>query len=343
MSKKNSNAILKDGFKDFKEISKVFLDFKKKINKFKSRSFLIAVSGGPDSLALAALTKAYSYEKKIDLKYVLINHNIRTNSAKEAIEVKKLLKKHNIDLKIITNRDKILSNIQSQARQIRYKKLSEYCSKLKIKTILTAHNLEDQVETFFIRLSRGSGLTGLSSMRSISKLNKNLSLCRPLLDTKKNLLRKISLVVFGKYFKDPSNDDLKYLRTKIRSLKKPLKQRGIEYSQIIKSINNLASSRETLDQYFVSIFKETIKKETRNEVILKQKKFKSLNEEIKLKIINHAIKIVSKKYYAPRSKKVINLIKNLKVGDSSKFTLGGCLIVKNRDYLVFRKEKTTIS
>ena len=47
--------------------------------------------------------------------------------------------------------------------------------KKKIKTILTAHNLEDQVETFFIRLSRGSGLTGLSAMKPLTKLNKNLN------------------------------------------------------------------------------------------------------------------------------------------------------------------------
>ena len=343
MSKKNSSVILKNGFKNFKEISKVFLDFKNKINKLKNKSFLIAVSGGSDSLALTALSKAYSYEKKVNFKYVLINHNIRTKSAKEAKDVKKLLKKYNINLKIITNKVEILNNIQSKARQIRYKKLSEYCLKNKIKTIITAHNLEDQVETFFIRLSRGSGLTGLSSMTSISKLNKNLNLLRPLLNTKKTLLRKISLLIFGKYFKDPSNDDLKYLRTKIRSLKNPLKQRGIEYSQIIKSINNLAASKKTLDQYFISVFKETIKKQTTNEVILKHEKFKKLNDEAKLKIINYAIKIVSKKYYVPRSKKVLNLIKNLKIGDSHKYTLGGCLIVKNSDYLVFRKEKSRIS
>ena len=84
----------------------------------------------------------------------------------------------------------IKNNIQSTARQIRYKLLSNFCLQKKVKTILTAHNLEDQVETFFIRLSRGSGLQGLSSMKQVNKISGNISLIRPLLDFKKNQLIK---------------------------------------------------------------------------------------------------------------------------------------------------------
>ena len=91
---------------------------------------------------------------------------MRKNSSKEANSVKNLLKKHNIVLNVIKNKKKITRNIQSEARTIRYKLLTSFCKKKDIKIILTAHNLEDQVETFFIRLSRGSGLQGLSSMRS---------------------------------------------------------------------------------------------------------------------------------------------------------------------------------
>ena len=118
--------------------------------------------------------------------------------------------------------------------------LTDYCKKNGIKVLLTAHNLEDQVETFFIRLSRGSGLKGLSSMRPISKIEKQITLFRPLLDVKKKFLIKISKNIFGKYIKDPSNRDDKYLRTKIRNLKKPLEKSGIKYDQIFRSINNLS-------------------------------------------------------------------------------------------------------
>ena len=64
MSKKNSNVILKNGFKEFKDLAKVYFEFKKKINNLNGKSFLVAVSGGSDSLALTALSRAFYYEKK---------------------------------------------------------------------------------------------------------------------------------------------------------------------------------------------------------------------------------------------------------------------------------------
>ena len=339
MSKKNSSVNLKNGFKDFKDLSNIFLNFKNKLDQLKKKSYIIAVSGGPDSLALVALTKAYNYEKKSKFHYVLINHNIRKTSSQEAKQVKKLLKRHQVTLNIISNKKKIIRNIQSQARNVRYEMLVKFCKIKKTKIILTAHNLEDQVETFFIRLSRGSGLTGLSSMKSLSKLDSDVKLYRPLLDVKKKFLIKISRIIFGKYFKDPSNLDQKYLRTKIRNLKKPLETSGIEYDQIIKSINNLASSKATLDEYFNKVFKETIKK-FRNGILIDLKKFKKLNQEVKISVLNESIKRLKKNYYNPRSKKVENLIKNLESKKFKKSTLGGCLFIKKKDQLCLKLEKT---
>ena len=284
MSKKNSSAKFKNGFKDFKDLSSIFQNFKKKLDLLNKKSYAVAVSGGPDSLALVALTKSYNYYKKTKFRYVLVDHNIRKKSAREAKQVKKLLKKSKISLNIILNKKKITKNIQSRAREIRYEILSNYCKKNKINNLLTAHNLEDQVETFLIRLSRGSGLKGLSAMNYLSKIDNKINLYRPLLDTKKFFLIKISKKAFGKYFKDPSNKNSKYLRTKVRSLKKPLEKNGIEYEQIIKSIKNLALSKDTLDKYFKSIFKDIIKK-TKKEILVNFRKFKLLNNEEKIAVI----------------------------------------------------------
>ena len=131
MSKKNSNVILKEGFKNHKELSYIYLSFKKKLNLFKKKLFLIAVSGGPDSLALTALTKAYSYENKCKIYYVLVDHNIRKNSSNEAKSVKKLLKKHKIKLNILKNTNTIKKNVQNEARIIRYDLLTNFCKKKK--------------------------------------------------------------------------------------------------------------------------------------------------------------------------------------------------------------------
>ena len=65
MSKKNSSVNLKNGFKDFKDLANIFQSFKNKLDLLNKKSYIVAVSGGPDSLALVALTKAYSYIKKM--------------------------------------------------------------------------------------------------------------------------------------------------------------------------------------------------------------------------------------------------------------------------------------
>ena len=338
MSKKNSSVNLKNGFKEFKDLSKIFSNFKSKLNSTNKKKFVVAVSGGPDSLALAALSKAYTYCYKSKFYYVLINHNIRRNSLQEAKKVKNLLQKKQINLKIISNKKKIEKNIQGEARNIRYELLSNFCLKNNIRSLITAHNLEDQVETFLIRLSRGSGLRGLSAMRPKSKISSKIDLYRPLLDTKKEFLIKISKKTFGNFIKDPSNKNLKYLRTKVRSLKKPLEKSGVEYEQIFKSIRNLSDSRDSLDDFLKKEFSKIIKKKD-SEILINLKKFKKHNNEIKMAIINASIKKLKKNYYDPRAKKVINLIRTIDKKGFKKSTLGGCIFSKKGINLCLKKEK----
>ena len=253
-----------------------------------------------------------------------------------------MLKKYFISLKIFKNNKKINKNIQGEARNVRYEILTKYCYQKKIKTIITAHNLEDQVETFLIRLSRGSGLKGLSSMRDLTKINNKIYLLRPFLNTKKIVLIKIAKTIFGKFFKDPSNRNIKYLRTRIRNLKKPLSNSGISYDQIIKSINNLASSNAFFEEYFNKVSKKVVNI-SKSKICIDLKKFKTLNSQIKIMIINDSIKKLIKNYYNPRSKKVISLIKNIDSLNFKSATLGGCLFFKKGDQLCLIKEKTQFS
>ena len=167
--------------------------------------------------------------------------------------------------------------------------------------------MEDQVETFFIRLSRGSGLRGLSAMKPLTKIDNQINLYRPVLDVKKKFLIKISKNIFGKYIKDPSNKSKKYLRTKIRNLRKPLENSGIKYEKIFKSIQNLSSSKITLDLYLKKIFEELIKK-TDKEISIDLKKFDLQSKDIKAALINESIKKLKKNYYDLRSKKIENLL-----------------------------------
>ena len=337
MSKKNSSVNLKNNFQDFKDLSNIFVNFRNKLDLLNKKSYVVAVSGGPDSLALVALTQFYKLHKKTKFEYLLVDHNIRKNSHKEAKKVKNLLKKKKINLKILVNKKKITKNIQAEARIARYDIISNYCKQNRIQTILTAHNLEDQVETFFIRLSRGSGLKGLSSMKELSKIATKVNLFRPLLDVKKLFLIQISKKIFGNFIKDPSNKNEKFLRTKIRNLKKPLESSGIKYEQIFKSIQNLSLSKLTLQKYLNRTFDELIKKKGR-EISINIKKYIKLNNEIKIAVINESIKKLKKNYYDLRSKKVRNLINNINRGDFKKSTLGGCIFFKKGENLCLKSE-----
>ncbi len=174
-------------------------------------------------------------------------------------------------------------------------------------------------------------------MKQSSKIQNNIILARPLLDLKKIQLTKISKLIFGQFFKDPTNKDTKYLRTRVRTLKKSLEKIGIKYDQIFKSIKNLASSRDTLDLYFNEIYKNIANKK-KSKILINVKSLNDLNQEMKIKVIKKSIKEISKSYYSPRSQKIINLIKRLEVPNKITSTLGGCLIIKQQKHIILEKE-----
>ena len=338
MSKKNSIVLNhKNCFSRSEQILKVFLNFKTKLLKLKTNKFLVAVSGGPDSLALAAMCKAFeSIYKKKKFYYIHINHGLRKSALIESKKVKKILKKQHILLKVIENKKKITNNIQHNARKIRYSILNNECKKRKIKFILTGHHKDDQIETFLIRLSRGSGVQGLSAMNTISFLDKKIKIFRPFLSESKNRLVFISKEVFGTYIKDPSNNNKKFLRSNIRKLLPILKKYGINDDQIIKSINNLKSSSKTINIYFKEVFKKIVKQKGKRVSINKKDLF-SLNEELQLRILGFVIQSSNKLDYPPRSKKILTALKLLNSPKETKHQLGGCTLSSSDNSIYVEK------
>ncbi len=308
------------------------------LNKYKKNNiFVVGVSGGPDSLALSYITNSLKNKSKFKFFFALVDHGIRKNSNTEALKVKDLLKKHKIKLKILTNKKKIKNNIQKNARDIRYQLLEGFCKKKKAKSLLMAHHQDDQVETFLIRLSRGSGVEGLSSMQEMTTLRSGIRLIRPLLEFNKKTLKNIAKQAFGKVFNDPSNVNKKYLRTNIRSLKSNLVNKGINIEKIVRSIKNLASTKEALDFYVLRSMKKFVKFE-KNSTILNLVQFQKEPQEIRFRIINDIVKKRSNSYYPPRSKKVINLINGFKNNRLKKCTLGGCIFERKKSLLYVSKE-----
>ena len=330
---KLKNVIIKD-----KKISAIYLKLKTVLSKQKqNNSFAVAVSGGPDSMALAFLSNLLANELRYKPYFLLVEHGIRENSAKEALQIKKLLKKNGINLKVLKNRKKISKNIQKTARDLRYELLVEFCKKNRVKSLLTAHHKDDQIETFLIRLSRGSGVEGLSSMSQYTNLKHGVKLIRPFLEFKKDELKHVANKFFQKTIRDPSNKNRKFLRTNIRELVKILENKGLNFDQIIRSINNISSTKEAINFYVDRSLRKFVKFK-KKETVLNLKMFKKEPQEVKFKIINKIVKNRSLSYYPPRSQKVLNLINRFEAKNPKKCTLGGCIFEKRKNSLHVTRE-----
>ena len=234
-----------------KKILIFYKKFEKKIYKsLNKEKFAIAVSGGSDSMCLAFFAARYALSHNNKIHTLIIDHKLRKESSIEATKVKKILTKNNIKSNILTWKGKTpKSNIQLNARNIRYSLLSEYCYKKNIKNLIVAHHVDDQIENFFIRLIRGSGLSGLASMSEISNYNDNLKIIRPFLDFKKEDFKHVTKSVFKNFISDPSNKNKKFLRVRIRNYRKDLEKEGLDTKKIIKTVNNLLSANKALNFY----------------------------------------------------------------------------------------------
>ncbi len=346
MKKKNSTAQRKKVKFDNKylgdpKIKRIYLTFKKQLySQIKNQKFCIGVSGGPDSLALAFLGKIFSKEFNSKFIALIIDHNLRKQSAIEARKVKKILTKHKIRTKILTWKGKIpKSNIQFNARNIRYFLLKKECNKLNVKNLVLAHHESDLIENFFIRLFRGSGLKGLSSLNIKRYPEDNvLNLIRPLINTKKNELIYISKKVFKFYLTDPSNFKEKFLRTRIRNYLDKFKLDGLDINKVKLTLSNLQSANESINFYKEKSIKNYARYLQSNECFVSYDLFNYESEEVIFRAISDIISKVSGKYYSPRGKNVKNLITEIQSKKFNKATLGGCIIEKTYNILIFRKE-----
>ena len=341
MSLKNLSAkikipkIFKDKLKN-KRINLIYKRFEKSLNI--NENFGVAVSGGPDSLSLAFLAKIYSIKKKLTPKFFIVDHKLRSESTKEAKVVKQLLKRFLIVSEILTWKGrKPLKNIQSLARIKRYELIYKRCDKYKIRNILIGHHQDDVFENFFIRMLRGSGLKGLISLDKKNKIG-NKNLLRPLLDEKKEDLAFISKNVFNFYVQDPTNNDEKYLRIKIRKLIAELQKNGLDKKKFIKTIKNLKYSNNVINFYVSENLKKNTFFSNKSNKLILNKFFFHQPYEVIFRALSESIKLIGKKYYSVRGKKLDKIIKDIENNHSFRATLGGCIIEKVNETVVILKE-----
>ena len=317
------------------KISIIFNEFESSLKV--KENLAVAVSGGPDSLALAYLTKCYSLKYNLKVNYFIVDHKLRKESSSEAKLVKNILNTINVKCKILKwNGKKPSKNIQAAARDKRYSLLANECKKENIKYLLLGHHANDLFENFLIRLARGSGLNGLTSFNKNTKYrNQNLNILRPLLDLEKRDLLYISKEVFNFFIKDPSNSNQDYKRTRIRNLLQTLEEEGLDTKKIKLTINNLKDSDKSIKFYVDRNLKENLVFSKRRNVYILNGNFFDQSHEIIFRSLTKLIQKIGKKYYPVRGKSINELIKKINKKSFTKVTLGGCFVERvNKTVLI---------
>ena len=323
-----------------KKISKIYNEFSSSLKV--KEDLAVAVSGGPDSLALAYLTKCYSLKNKIKVKYYIVNHKLRKESSLEAEIVKKVLKKIDIECKVLNwNGKKPSKNIQAVARDKRYSLLAIECKRNNIKNLLIGHHLNDLFENFLIRIVRGSGLNGLISFSKNTKYRgQNLNIIRPLLNLEKKDLLYVSNEVFSFFVKDPSNINEDYKRTRIRNLLHSLEKEGLDIKKLKLTINNLKDSDKSIKFYVDRNLKKNVVFLRKKNIYILSYNFFDQSHEIIFRSLTSLIQKLGKKYYPVRGKSINELMKKINEKSFTKVTLGNCYVERVNETILISQENS---
>ncbi|PZQ22444.1 MAG: tRNA lysidine(34) synthetase TilS [Sphingopyxis macrogoltabida] len=173
-----------------------------------ARRFGVAVSGGPDSMALLWLAASLLPGQ---VHAATVDHGLRQGSADEARMVAAFCAREHIPHVILQPAQPIRGSLQAAARAVRYRLLDEWRTAAAIDHVLTAHHADDQLETMVMRLNRASGVGGLAAIRA-----RNGAVLRPLLRWRRGELAALALDNDLPFVDDPANGDHRFDRARLR-------------------------------------------------------------------------------------------------------------------------------
>jgi tRNA(Ile)-lysidine synthase len=255
-------------------------------------ALVLAISGGPDSTALLVLMARWraALRRGPKLLAVTVDHGLRPESRREAIAVKRLARKLKVahrTLKWIGR--KPATGLQEAARRARYNLLGEAARETGASHIVTAHTLEDQAETVLLRLTRGSGFTGLGAMARATEFD-GLTLLRPLLHVPKARLIATLEATATPFAEDPSNRDPRFARPRLRALMPALAEEGLapeRLSLLARRIRRADAALEFATD--AAIAQVSLRPSDDGPLSYDAREFSRLPAEIRLRLLGRAI------------------------------------------------------
>ena len=290
-------------------------------------SLAVGVSGGADSLALVLLLKEAF--PRCHLVALTVDHGLRPTSLKEAQYVAGIMVEHGIEHHILTwNGKKPKTGIEEKARVARYNLLCGWCYEHHVQYLAVAHHLLDQAETFLMRIIRGSGLYGLSSMREIYEMN-GICILRPLLQVHPDELKAYLKEKNINWVEDESNQCDDFLRVRIRKFLPKIKQNiGLDAKHLGEAAAHLQKTRDFIEDMVNKNIQEHVHFWSNIGCSFDYAVFSDWHNELKFYVLGELVKQIGQNIYIPEAEALQKLIDQVQDTDFSCTTLGNVYFCK---------------
>ncbi len=288
---------------------------------------VLAVSGGPDSVALMHLAARWREARggSPALSVLTVDHRLRDGSRSEAEMVARLASALGLPHEILSweSGAPVAAGVQAKARAARYDLMAAYCHANDIAALVTAHTQDDQAETFLMRLKRGSGLDGLAAI-PVAGTWAGISVLRPLLDVAKARLVASLDEADIAFVSDPSNEDARFERVRLRGGKDALAALGLTSEALALSARRLRRARAALDYAAGEFLAASSEMHEAGYALIDRDALDGAPQEIALRALAQLIGIVGGGETPVQLAKLETLLAGLRNDAGKAHTLGRC-------------------
>lgn len=298
----------------------------------------VAVSGGSDSLGLLHLLHDLGGRR---LHVVTVDHGLRPTSAGEAVHVARLAEAlgHSHTTLTWAGWDG-KGNLQDQARRTRYSMMADWAREAGLGAVALGHTMDDQAETFLMRMGREAGVDGLSPMAERFD-RAGMTFLRPLLFCRREALRDLLADRGVTWVEDPSNDDDTFDRVRARQALEALAPLGLTADKLATVAGNLGAARGALDVYGLKLIRASVKS-VAGDLIFDRTAFQGEPAEARRRLLAAALRFVASAPYPPRRTALDEAL--AAVDDRRNTALHGCrLLVADMTLRITREHAAVAS
>jgi tRNA(Ile)-lysidine synthase len=300
------------------------------------RHLALAVSGGADSVGLMFL--ASRWKGPVKFTVLTIDHGLRKNSRAEAHQAAAWARRLGFKAHLLTwGEEKPARALQALAREARYRLFAQWCAQHDAEGVVTGHTLDDQAETFLMRLARGSGVDGLSAMAGETVLY-GVRVLRLLLEVRRAQLRAFLEAEGQAFFDDPSNENAAFERVRIRQLREVLHRAGVSSEHLAMTAQRMGRARAALEQGTEELQNRCVRFENEGHAIVTIGHFLGAPEEIQVRLLARLFARIGGASHRPRLAEIERFSAWLQSGEGQARTLGGCRAKRRGESFIIGRE-----